>query len=324
MPNIIGSSYQKPTLLFNSHLETILPSAIRRFKNMPDKESIEIDTPDDDFIQIDKYINRSRNAVIISHGLEGDSERPYVLGMVRRFVRMGWDVFAWNFRSCGGKMNRTAKMYHSGATEDLYTVVQYVDQRGYENISMIGFSLGANLTLKFLGEYDLKGVINSSVVFSAPLDLADCSTQIDSPRNSFYAKRFLDSLTKKVIEKRKMMPDILPHLESIKFESLYQFDDLVTAPLHGFNSADHYYTVNSSRYFIDKIEIPTLVVNAQNDPFLAPSCLDPSYFESSKHVYFEIPKFGGHVGFSSFGQQNVFWSEERALRFITLQSISYD
>ncbi|WP_109832806.1 YheT family hydrolase [Reichenbachiella versicolor] len=319
MPLIKGSSYRRPSLLCNAHLETVIPSLTRKFNLLIRKSRVKVKTPDDDFLLVDEYNTSSRKAVIISHGLEGDSERPYVLGMVNRFIREEYNVYAWNFRGCGGELNKVARMYHSGATYDLETIVSYVCAKNYETVSVIGFSLGGNLTLKYLGEYSYPENLKSAVAISVPLDLAGCSNQIDSPKNAFYARRFLISLTEKTTRKREQMPHILPHLKKIKFNSLFQFDDLVTAPLHGFDGADHYYASNSSISFIDKIKIPTLVINAKNDPFLSDSCLDPSYFKSSENVYFEMPKFGGHVGFYTFGQDNVFWSEERALRFITLQ-----
>ena len=319
MPLIKGSSYQKPRYLINQHLETILPSMTRQVEAMPKKVRKRIETPDNDFLDLDECTQGSNKAVIISHGLEGDSNRPYVLGMAKRFYEMGWDVFAWNYRSCGGEMNYQPIMYHSGATYDLETVVQYVYNKSYSLLSLIGFSLGANMTLKYLGEYETKGIIDNAVAISAPLDLAGCSKEIDAPKNRFYAKRFLDSLTDKIKQKVRSIPNLLPHLDELTFQSLYHFDDAVTGPLHGFEGADHYYEVNSSMQFINSINIPTLVINAQNDPFLSPSCYSTSNFQSSEHVYLEMPKFGGHVGFSKHGSKQIYWSEERALRFITLQ-----
>ena len=321
MQNLVRTFYDRPKWMLNQHLETIVPSVFRRVDDLPDKERVKINTNDEDFLLIDWYSGSTEKAIIISHGLEGDSERPYVLGMVRRFCQMGWSVFAWNFRSCGGEMNRQARMYHSGATQDLACVIDYVKAKRYTSVSLIGFSLGGNLTLKYLGEFGLNSKIDSTVVFSVPLDLASCSDKLDSPGNWFYARRFLRSLTKKIKEKKEQMPHILPHLEDLKFKSMFHFDDAVTAPLHGFDGALHYYYENSSKYFIDRIKVPTLVVNAQNDPFLTSNCLDPAYFESTECVYFEVPKYGGHVGFTPKNQKNVYWSEEKALRFITLQQL---
>lgn len=322
MPVVNGSSYRKPSLLFNKHLETILPSGIRRFESFPSKTSFKISTPDDDFLRIDEYCKKEHTqAVIISHGFEGDSERPYVKGMIKRLYEAGFDVFAWNFRGCGGEMNNAQILYHSGATYDLDTVVQSVLLRDYTDISLVGFSLGGNLTLKYLGEYKVPSRLKSAVAFSVPLHLSSCCKVIDSPQNIFYAQRFIRSLKPKIIKKREQFPDLFTHLPTnINFSTLYQFDDWVTAPLHGFDNPEHYYRECSSINYIDKINIPTLVINAESDPFLSKKCYDPSYFQSSEHVYFEMPKFGGHVGFSGYSKNNTYWSEERALRFITLPS----
>ena len=218
MPVVKWSSYDKPWMLFNRHMETIVPSALRRFKDLPSRMRSKIETDDGDFLQVDQYLNDSNKVIIISHGLEGDSERPYVLGMVRYFFQMGWDVFAWNYRGCGGELNQKSKMYHSGATDDLDVVVRHVSDLSYDHISLIGFSLGANLTLKYLGEQGAKSRVSSAVVFSAPLDLADCSKKLDTAENQFYTKRFLKSLTDKIKRKKKQIPNVLPDLDQLSFK----------------------------------------------------------------------------------------------------------
>lgn len=316
MPIIHSSDYQRPKLLFNRHLETIIPGITRKVKNLPSYKRIRIDTPDQDFLDLDWYQSDSDKLLILSHGLEGDSHRPYIEGMVKKFHSKGWNVIAWNCRGCSGEMNNTPRFYHSGATEDLDTVVNFALKLEVSNITMGGFSLGGNLTLKYLGEAKRDKNIKSAFAFSVPIDLKGVCHEIDKPHNFLYCNRFLKSLKEKGKAKNEKIPGSVDVDQLMKVENMYQFDNVVTAPLHGFDSADDYYAKCSARNFIEGIEIPTLLVNALNDPFLSESCFEQTKFESSKNVYFEMPKFGGHVGFSSNQNNGTFWSEDRAFRFI--------
>lgn len=316
MPIISSSPYKRPRLLFNRHLETIVPGIARKVKGLPDFERIRISTPDDDFLDFDWYKAESDKLIILSHGLEGDSHRPYIEGMVKQFHREGWQVIAWNYRGCSGEMNNKPRFYHSGATQDLATMVDFALTLDIPNISLGGFSLGGNLTLKYLGESKRDARIRSAFAFSVPIDLKGCCHEIDKPHNFLYCNRFLKSLKAKGKAKNDKLPGSVDVEQLMKVENMYQFDNTVTAPLHGFDSADDYYAKCSARNFIEGIEIPTLLVNALNDPFLSKSCFEQTKFESSKNVYFEMPKFGGHVGFSSSGAGGTYWSEKRAFDFI--------
>ncbi len=319
MPIVPKSDYQKPKLLLNGHLETIVPGLFRSVAPPQPFVRERIDTPDGDFLDLDWLKHRhNKQLVVLSHGLEGDSQRPYMLGMARAFFNTNHDVLAWNFRGCSGVMNRKKIFYHSGATYDLETVIGHAVRMGYEQIALIGFSLGGNLTLKYLGENTTEKFdeVKKAVAFSVPLDLADCSREIDQPHNLLYARRFLKSLKKKVAAKHTLFNGQFD-LEALHdVRSLYEFDDLFTGPLHGFASAEDYYHQCSSLRFLSSIKIKTLVVNAQNDPFLSDSCLDQCIFTPLKSVYFESPDHGGHVGFSQYNPDRLFWSEIRALEFI--------
>ena len=317
MPIINNSTYQKPKYLFNRHLETMLPSIARKIKHLPACERVRIKTPDQDFLDLDWYKASADKLLILSHGLEGDSQRPYIKGMIRKFHKEGWDVIAWNFRGCSGEMNDTARFYHSGASNDLSTVVDHACTLDIPNISLGGFSLGGNMTLKYLGEKKRSSLVKSAVVFSVPIDLKGCCHEIDKPHNFLYCRRFLKSLKIKGKEKNKKLPGTINEEALMKAKNMYEFDNVVTAPLHGFDSADDYYAKCSARNFIQGIEIPTLLINAANDPFLSESCYDQTKFKASNNVYFEIPKFGGHVGVSSLRTNGTDWSESRAFEFLT-------
>ncbi len=308
--------YRPPLLMRGSHLSTIVPALLRRpafiepaYERLP--------TPDDDFLELDWYRQGKRLLTIISHGLEGDSRRPYVVGMARAFYHQGYDVLAWNYRGCGPTLNRQPRLYHSGATDDLHTVVQHAIRQGYERLILVGFSLGGNITLKYVGEQkdQLPSTVAAAIAWSVPLDLAAGSQEISKPHNFIYEKRFLNRLRKKIILKHRQYPDIFDtrHLKEIK--NLYQFDDRYTGPLHGFAGADDYYARCSSVHFLPGIRVPTLIVNALNDPFLPEACYPLEVAAANPLITFETPAHGGHVGFATLNNQGLYWSEQRSLAF---------
>ncbi|MFC3414275.1 YheT family hydrolase [Algoriphagus hitonicola] len=316
MPIISSSNYQRPKWLFNGHLETIYPALFRKVELIqPEKERIV--TSDRDFLDLDWYRQNSQKLIIISHGLEGNSSRPYMLGMARIFLRNHFDVMTWNYRGCGTELNHQPIFYHSGATYDLEEVVKRGLQ-DYREIYLIGFSLGGNLTLKYLGENQGKiPAIKKAVAISVPLDLSSSSKKISSRENKLYSERFLKTLREKVIRKAQHFPEEIPvhFLRNIK--TLADFDDYFTGPIHGFKDSEDYYRQNSSLYFLDKIQQPTLIVNAQNDPFLSRECFPTKMARELESVYFEFPKYGGHVGFSSTKKGIPYYSEQRAFEFIS-------
>lgn len=316
MPLIESSSYHRPKWLFSAHLETIYPSLFRKVTiQKPENERIK--TIDEDFLDLSWYKQGSSKLIILSHGLEGNSSSTYILGMAKIFLANQFDVLAWNFRGCGEEMNEQLIFYHSGATYDLETVVAHAEKK-YNEVYLIGFSLGGNLTLKYLGEKgNSDSKIKKGVAISVPLHLSSSSKKISETQNFLYSRRFLTSLRKKVIEKEREFPGKIP-IEMLKnVKTLADFDDLFTGPLHGFSDAEEYYKESSSLFFLDQIKVPTLILNAQNDPFLSPACFPYSLIKNLKYVYGEFPKEGGHVGFSSSDSSQPYYSELRAVEFIT-------
>ena len=302
--------YTPPPLFFNRHIETIYPSLIRKVEFRPAQRE-RITTPDDDFLDLDWYHQQSAKCVIISHGLEGNSQRSYMRGMAKVFFQAGYDVLTWNFRGCSGEINRQPRFYHSGATDDLHTVVLHTQQR-YDQLFLIGFSLGGNLTLKYLGEAPPPTSIKRAVAFSVPLNLHTSCLLLSKNSNWIYSRRFL----RKLVEKLKSKPSLqkvvdLSQLNQIK--TMMEFDDHFTGPLHGFKDALDYYAKCSSLHFLQGINVPTLVVNAKNDPLLSADCFPTQQYA---HITFEFPERGGHVGFAMFGHNGLYWSEMRALAFI--------
>jgi predicted alpha/beta-fold hydrolase len=318
MPLIASSSYKKPPFyLFNPHLETIVPSALRKVA-LPAYKRERIGTRDNDFLDLDWLKKGSKQLVVISHGLEGNSTRPYVKGMARVFSEQGWDVLAWNCRSCSGEMNKAPRMYHHGDSDDLHTVVEHAIATGaYEKVVLIGFSMGGSISLKYLGEYcgQLPEVVSKAVVFSVPCDLGGSARELSKKGNGFYRKRFLKKLGRRLEAKAAQMPELLS-LEGIeKIRHFSEFDNRFTAPIHGFKDADDFYYQASANTHLPKIKTPTLIVNAKNDPMLPQSCYPIALAKEHPYIYLEMPEFGGHVGFSlAWKSRN--WAEQRALQFI--------
>ncbi len=308
--------YLPPFFLFTSHLETIYPALLRRV-TLAAYTRERITTPDDDFLDLDWLRKDSDKVVIISHGLEGNSGRPYIKGMAKALHDNGFDVLAWNFRGCSDEMNLQLRFYHSGATDDLGTVINHVIQnKGYKKIFLVGFSLGGNLTLKYLGERVAGDAIKKALVFSVPMDLKTSCEKISSPGNRIYSNSFLKSMKRKIILKsgQRMGLDI-SKLAQIK--TIIEFNDYYTAPLHGFKDALDYYTQCSSIHFVGDIKTPTLIINTLNDPFLSPECFPAAALENHPFVKLEILPRGGHVGFTQFNKNGLYWSEQRALEFLS-------
>ena len=306
-------TYQPPRLLFNAHAETIFPSLFRKVALQAYSRE-RITTPDHDFLDIDWVRSGSSKLVIISHGLEGNSQRPYVKGMANALYQHGFDVLAWNFRGCSEEMNHQLRFYHSGATDDLDLIVRHAIQSGYSQVYLVGFSLGGNLTLKYLGEKPTPPEVKKAAAFSVPLHLYTSCLAISRPSNFIYSRRFLRSLKKKVVQKAAIMKEIdTKGIDRIK--TLLEFDDCFTAPLHGFAGALDYYERSSALGFLSTIQTPTLLINASNDPFLSRECFPHHLLKNHPHVTFENPDRGGHVGFAQFSKNGLYWSEERALNF---------
>ncbi len=311
---ILPSSYRAPAHLRGGHLQTIYPALFRRVPLITrDRERLEL--PDGDFLDLDWAAEGRERLAILSHGLEASSAAPYIQGMAAALRRHGWDVLAWNYRGCSGEQNRLLPFYHSGATEDLHEVVKHaLAVHPAARIDLIGFSLGGNMTLKYLGERPASPRLHRAVAFSVPCDLACSSVRLASRANRFYMERFLRSLRVKLTRKEPLFPGEID-LEGLhEVRNFKQFDDRYTAPLHGFRDAADYWRRASSRPFLPRIGIPALLVNAANDPFLGPGCFPHEEAAASTHFHLETPAEGGHVGFASAAGD--YWSERRALRFL--------
>jgi predicted alpha/beta-fold hydrolase len=306
-------AYKAPFWLPDGHSQSIYPSLFRKVP-LTHSHSERLELPDGDFLDVDWHLRNGelheKPLLIVSHGLEGDSRRHYITGLIRSLPE--FHALAWNYRSCSDDPNRNLRFYHSGATDDLDFVIQEALLRGVKDIYLAGFSLGGNLSLKWLGENGKKAsqFVRKAVAFSVPLHLSSSSQQLTRWENRLYTHRFLQTLLEKVTEKSARYPqDITPSmLASIR--SLYEFDNVITGPLHGFKDAEDYYERNSSLYFLSGIRVPTLIVNAKNDPFLSQECL-PEQIDSD-FVQIELPDSGGHCGFYPRNYRGQTWAEQRA------------
>lgn len=327
---VLASTYTPPLGFSGGHLQTVYASVVRRVDLCYDQRE-RIDTSDGDFLDLDWAAARSAAAfgstprvAIVTHGLEGSSDGAYVRGMARILVRRGWDVCAWNLRGCSGEPNRRAATYHSGKTEDLARVVEHVIEQDYTTVGLVGFSLGGNLTLKYLGERGgaVDARIRGAAAFSVPVDLQASSHQINRLTNWHYRQYFLQSLRRKIRQKADQHPETIRTEPLRHIRTLRAFDDAYTAPLNGFRDADTYYRAASSQSVLADITRPTLLINAANDPFLSASCYPTEQAADHPHLSLEVPASGGHVGFVSFNETGAYWSERRAASFLAVATRS--
>lgn len=312
-----SSDYYKPAPWFrNGHIQTICSSMFRRVSGVYYQRE-RIQTPDDDFLDLDWSCSGEKLLTVISHGLEGDSQRPYVKGMVKALNEAHIDCLAWNYRTCGGETNRQLRMYHNGSTDDLDLVVRHAIAKGYENIILIGFSMGGNLSLLYLGQQSAQVLpqLKGAVTFSVPVDLEGAARQLSRSSNTFYMKRFLRMLHRKVKEKMELFPDQIDDRDYDQIKDFKAFDDRYTSPIHGFRNAEDYWAKCSCGPLLERIRIPSLIVNAEDDPFLGTSCY-PYQQKINPNIYLEVPRYGGHVGFMSSRINGKYWSESRTVDFV--------
>ncbi len=317
MPVICLSTYSPPPLLDNGHLQTIYAAVFRKVKGVRYRRE-RIATPDNDFLDLDWAETGSRKLAVICHGLEGDSGRPYILGMAKALNGRGWDALAWNYRGCSGETNRRPRFYHSGDTGDLQTVIGHAaGPNRYDEMALVGFSAGGNIVLKFVGERDeVPDLIRKVVAFSVPCDLTSAALWLARPSNRIYLKRFLRMLHDKITDKMRIMPDAVSDNHFAAIKTFKEFDDAYTAPSFGFRCAEDYWEKNSCKPLLRNIRIPSLIVNALDDPFLPSECYPIDEASGNAFVTLEIPEAGGHVGFVSFGDGGEYWSEKRTVSFL--------
>lgn len=315
MPVLEAVDFQPRSVYKSGHLGTLLPHFFSH-KKLKGFKRTRLSTPDGDFLDVDKIINKNKKLAVLCHGLEGSSDSNYIHNMASLLSQNHFDIVAINYRGCSGIPNHKLRMYHSGATDDIHYVISQFEEE-YNAIVLVGYSLGANMVLKYNGEktYIKTNKLKATVGISAPCDLAACSVVISKKENYIYEKRFLLSLTKKVKLKAQKYADQI-NLDLLKQTfTLKDFDNYFTAPIHGFKDADEYYELNSSNRFLSNISRPTLIINALNDPFLDYLTFPYQEAQQSDYVHLLTPKYGGHVGFMSWGMKYS-WADMKALNFL--------
>lgn len=287
----------------SGHLQTIASSLLKK-ETMPVMKERTLDTPDGDFLEWDWLDAGSKTPIaVLLHGLEGSSRRYYMVESIKTLVHNGFSTAALNFRSCGPHMNKTARFYHSGETGDIDLFVSHVHDRFPErSLFVIGFSLGANVLLKWLGETGEHSPISSAVAVSAPYDLHICSESLNRGFNNLYQQYFLHSLKHKVRIKHQEIPSV-PLYQGY---SLAEFDDKVTAPLHGFNGVDDYYSKASSKQYLSEIRVPTLIIHSRRDPICPITAVPLEEIRKNGSLTAIITNEGGHVGY--FGKPSDYLS----------------
>ncbi|MGM0582589.1 MAG: YheT family hydrolase [Bacteroidota bacterium] len=315
MPVIRNNLYKRPFYLFNQHLETIIPSAFRKVEGVK-YERERIGTRDNDFLDIDWVKNNNTRLIIASHGLEGSSDRPYITGVAKLFSQNSWDIMAWNCRSCSGEINRREFLYHHGFTQDVEEVVQKALKEGYQEIVLIGFSMGGSLTLKYVGENgdNLYPEIKAAMAVSVPCNLSSSSRMLALKKNKFYQNRFMRKLDIKLRMKSQQYPDLFEIKPWKSFSDFHEFDTHYSAKIFGYKDAQDFYDSVQCYPHLKNINVPTLILNSLNDPMLTGDCYPESVAEQNNNIELELTEHGGHVGFLQKGKAHTY-AEERALSF---------
>ncbi len=303
--------------LGSPHAQTIYASLVRPTRTPPlRRERREL--PDGDFVDLDTFDGAPGVPhVMVLHGLEGSSQSGYVTAILRGAAERGWGATALNFRSCSGEPNRLARSYHSGEFSDALWVMKLLRSRATGPLYAAGFSLGANVLCRLLEETGEQAPVEAAAAMSAPFDLDSCCRKIDGPGpfQRLYRERFLRSLKQKARAKLRRFPGAFDGKAMERARTIRAFDDAVTAPLHGFRDASHYYTEASSGPRLSAIRRPTLLLSASDDPMLEAPVIPP-HAASHPLLSVVLTSRGGHVGFVS-GRPHAprFWGEAQVLAF---------
>lgn len=318
-------SYVAPTWLPGGNAQTIYPYLLPVPLVAYRRERWELD--DGDFIDID-WLDNTAGAplIVLFHGLEGGSCSHYVLSIMGALRDRGWRGAVVHFRGCSGSPNRLPRAYHAGDSAEINWILRRISDQNRKNhpsipLYAVGVSLGGNALLKWLGEQGDQAcrILAGVVAVSVPLDLAAAGRALDAGFNRLYTRHFLDTLKLKALEKIVRFPGLFDATALAACTSIYQFDNIVTAPLHGFRNTDEYWSQSSSKPWLRHVQVPTLVINARNDPFMPASVL-PESADVSSAVTLEFPEQGGHAGFlNSPFPGRLRWLPERIINFLQNQ-----
>ena len=312
----------------NRHFQTIYSTFFRKLSLLPFKLETFI-LSDGDFVDCHWYGEEQADypIVVLYHGLAGSYKSPYIQGILLALKKSAYTVVLMHFRGCSGRSNNLPRSYHSGDTQDAKEFLTQLKQRNpNKKLYAVAYSLGANMLLKLLGEMQEKSLLDAAVAISAPMQLDMCASFIDQGFAKFYQKNLVKELNKsldKKYDKHPMQEIISLQREKIKnIHSFWDFDAIYTAPVHGFNSAQDYYTKSSAKQFLKHIQVPTLIIHAKDDPFMPVDIL-PNKDELPSCIKLEVSEHGGHVGFIGGTFLNpTYWTEKRITEFFDSQNSS--
>lgn len=315
--------YSPPWWAKNPHIQTILPVLTKVDRPQLERERLELD--DGDFIDLDWQGTPQTDQVIvvIIHGLEGSSASHYARRILAECKTQKRCAVVHHHRSCSGELNRLARGYHSGDTQDIQATLMLLKQRYPDSpLLAVGYSLGGNVLIKYQGEQQEKSLIDRAVAISAPLHLAACAKRLENGFSKVYQSYLIKQLKEKMIAKlstpalRSLMPIGKAEIEQLT--TFHAFDDKITAPLHGFNGVDDYYHRANGLPYLSKIQKPTLVIHAKDDPFMSHAVI-PTNDQLAALVEYELHENGGHVGFIEGGTpwRPHYYIEKRILSFLT-------
>lgn len=315
---MIKKSQFKPAWwLANAHLQTMWPTLFRRKPEVvTQRERIEL--PDGDFIDLDWFGPENAPIVVVLHGMGGSIKSPYAKGMLLALAANGWRTVFMHFRGCSEEPNRLPRSYHSGETTDLSFLVAELQKRHPGcPIAGVGFSLGGNVLLKWLGETGEQNPLAGAVAVSVPFELENAAYRINRGLSRLYQWWILRDVIAALIKKFKRVESPLDFGDIENIQSVWEFDDRITAPLHGFADATDYYLKASSRPFLKNIQVPTLILHAIDDPFMTKDAIAEAH-ELSPKLILELSNSGGHVGFISGNVpwKPVYWLEQRIPEYL--------
>lgn len=322
MPVTTGKYKPSNPIFYNAHINTIYASLLRWIPK-PKIRRERIENKEGDFLDLDWSGDNGKNLIVILAGLEGKSSSIYSKATYQYFVKNNWDVVCMNYRGCSGEPNRMLKGYHLGMTEDLKFTLEYIAKNhDYENIVLVGYSLGGNLALKYFGEENvLPSPVKACVCFSVPMDMKACNDRLDKWYNWHYLKWFMIFLNYKINKKKKQFPGKLDHYKGFFMSKNFSyFDQHYTAPVNDFKTVDEYYEKSSCLPWLSKINCPALVVCSEDDTFISENCYPKNQAKANPNLFLEINRRGGHCGFIRSVFEKDWWMQERTMEFI--QSIN--
>ncbi|MFZ4084517.1 MAG: YheT family hydrolase [Vampirovibrionia bacterium] len=270
----------------------------------------------------DRKVCEQSRLVIICHGLEASSQGAFEQCLARTLYKEGFDIVLVNYRGCSGEPNRLLKSYHSGKSEDLKSVIDYICAKKkyshYRDIYLVGNSVGGNIILKYLGEeaLDLPVQIKKAFTMSVPLDLASSSRAMAKKENELYMSKFLGCLKAKIQDKEELLTREINLKDFSKLKNFYDFDSRYTGPLNDFSSAEDYWLKASSKPYLNNIQIPTYILSSLDDSFLAKDCYPFSEAEHNKFIFLECSSHGGHCGFIELNPRGISYAEQEVVNFL--------